>query len=314
MNIDTPVPTVTQTVSAPPVVHSALPSLCWSAILGGTVAAIGIHLLLTTLGVGAGLATFTPLTDANPAGNLSMGAAIIWMIGALVSLWFGGLVAGRFSHSLHSGFVHGVLVWSLTLVLTIVLLSVGTSMLLGGALKVIGEGMGMGGKAVASAMGEVTKEGVGRSSGQLSSFIDEAVPSGPGSMAPKAATRAKREIGFAAGKLFAPGGDVTSQDNRTALIKALMTYSEMSETDATKTVDDWITSYKNLKAELDDAKAAAANKAREAADRAAGHLSSAAIWSFFALLLGLLVSAMGGSFGANHARYFRAGKTGVITG
>ena len=29
-------------------------SVCWGAILAGTVAAIGIHLLLTALGVGAG--------------------------------------------------------------------------------------------------------------------------------------------------------------------------------------------------------------------------------------------------------------------
>ena len=307
-----PVPTAPHAVSTSPVLCS-LPSLCWSAILGGTVAAIGIHILLTALGVGAGLATFTPLTDANPVVNLGIGASIVWTIGALVSLWFGGFVAGRFSHSLHSGFVHGVLVWSLTMILTVLLLSMGTGMVLGGALKVLGEGMGIGGKAVASAAGEVTKEGVRRSSGQLGSFIDEAVQSGPGNTAPKAATRAKREIGFAVGKLFAPGGDVTSQDNRTAAIRSLMAYSDMSEADATKTVDEWITSYKNLKAELDNAKAAAEQKSREAADRAAGHLSCAAIWSFFALLIGLLVSSLGGSFGARHALQPLGAKTTILS-
>src|ERR1700733_3853692 len=92
-----------------------LPSLCWKAIFGGSVAAVGIHILLTALGVGAGLATFSPISDANPVSHFSVGAAIVWSLCALVSLWFGGLVAGRFSHSLHSGFVHGVLVWCLTL-------------------------------------------------------------------------------------------------------------------------------------------------------------------------------------------------------
>ena len=137
-----------------------LPSLCWKAIIGGTVAAIGIHILLTALGVGAGLATFTPMTDTNPVASFSVGAAIVWTLGALIALWFGGFVAGRFSHSLHSGFAHGILVWSLTLIITLLLLTAGTGMVLGGAVKILGEGLGIGGKAVASGMGEVAKAGV----------------------------------------------------------------------------------------------------------------------------------------------------------
>ena len=300
MTTDPSFPVGTQTLAVSPG-RCSLPSLCWGAIIGGTVAAIGIHILLTALGVGAGLAVFAPMTDTNPVANFSMGAAIVWTVCALVSLWFGGFVAGRFSHSLHSGFVHGILVWSLTMIITLLLLSMGTGMVLGGALKVLGEGLGMGGKAVAAGVGEVAKEGAKRSGIQLGSFIDEAVQSGPASAEPRYATRAKREIGFAVGKLFAPGNDLNSPDNRTAAISALRQYSQMSEADATKTVDDWIASYRNLKAELDNMKAVAEQKAREAASLAAGHLSCAAIWSFFALLGGLLLSAMGGSCGASRA-------------
>ena len=312
MTTEYPVTATSHAVSTAPG-YASPPTLCWSAIVGGTVAAIGIHILLTALGVGAGLAAFAPMTDTNPVANFSIGAAIVWTLCALAALWFGGFVAGRFSHSLHSGFVHGVLVWSLTTILTVLLLSMGTGMVLGGALKVLGEGLGMGGKAVATGVGGFAKEGARRSGAQLGSFIDEAVQSGPANAAPKSATRAKREIGFAVGKLFAPGNDINSQDNRTAAIKSLMTYSEMSEADATKTVDDWITSYKSLKAELDNSLAQADQKAREAADRAAGNLSCAAICSFFALLIGLLVSALGGSFGARHALLTAGGKTTLLS-
>ena len=300
MIIDPSLPATSQTHS-PASGHRPLPSLCWGAIFGGTVAAIGIHILLTALGVGGGLAAFTPITDTHPVANFSMGAAIVWTACALIALWFGGFVAGRFSHSLHSGFVHGILVWSLTLITTLLLLSMGTGMVLGGAVKILGEGLGIGGKAVAAGVGEVAKEGAKRSDAQLGSFIDEAVQSGPANASPKNTTRGKREIGFAVGKLFAPGNDIASQDNRTAAIKALTQYSEMSEADATKSVDEWIASYKNLKAELDQMNTAADKKAREIADRAAGHLSAAAIWSFFAMLAGLLLAAMGGSCGASRA-------------
>jgi hypothetical protein len=247
------------------------------------------------------LAIFAPTADNNAVKNFSEGAAAIWSICALVALFFGAVIAGRFSHSVHGGFVHGILVWCLALIISLLLVTAGTSMVTGGVLKVLGEGMGIGGKAVATGAGDLAKEGVKRSSDQLGSFIDEAVQSIPTNAAPKAATRAKREIGFAVTKLFAPGNDIASPDNRTAAIKSLMDYAQMSEADATKTVDDWITSYKNLKTELDNLKMMAEQKAKAAADQADHNLSIAATWSFFGLLLGLLVSAGGGVLGADHA-------------
>src|ERR1035438_2589111 len=125
------VPTTTETIQIPGdrCLHH---SLCWGAVLAGTIAAIGIHLLLTALGVGAGLARFRPMTDTNPVATFSVGAAMAWSLFAIVALSFGGWVAGRFSGCPKSGFVHGVLVWSLTLIITLLLLSLGTRPALGG--------------------------------------------------------------------------------------------------------------------------------------------------------------------------------------
>ena len=293
-----------QSIPLTPETHSALhtrtgtPSLCWGAILGGTVAAIGIHILLTALGVGAGLATFTPMTDTNPAANFSIGAALVWTLCALVALAFGGFVAGRFSHSHQSGFVHGVLVWCATLILTLLLVSVGTGMVMGGALKVFGASMGMGAQAVAGGVGELEKEGIKRGKDQLSSFIDEAVQSGPSNAAPKAITQASREIGFALTKLFAPGNETNSVGNRTAAIQALTQYSGIAEADATLAVDGWLASAKSLKVESDTLNAMAEEKARAAGDVSARNLSCAALWSFFGLLIGLVITALCGRCGA----------------
>jgi hypothetical protein len=285
---------------------NTFPTLCWGAIIGGTVAAIGIQILLSLLGVGAGLAMFAPMTDAHPAAAFSEEAAAIWTGCALVALFFGAVIAGRFSHSLHGGFVHGIMVWCLTLIITLILVSMGTGMVMGGALKVLGATIGTGGKAVASGVGDVVKDGVTRSSDQIQSFVQEAVQSISTNAAPKATTRASREIGFAVTRLFAPGNDVNSQTNRAAVIKALMDYTQVSEADATKTVDDWTVSYNNLKTELDNLKTAAEQKAKEVADQAANNLSNAAIWSFSGLLIGLLVSTGGGVLGGDHA--IRRGK------
>jgi len=259
------------------------PSLCWKAVFAGTVAAIGIHLLLTTLGVGAGLASFS---SQSTAPHVTDGAALIWSVCALVALFIGGIIAGRFSHTVHGGFVHGVLVWSLTLIITVALLSMGAGMVLGGALKAAGAGGLMAGQASLAG----ANDGPRQSRDQLGSFIEEATQSAPTNATPKAAIRIKREVGFALTKLFVTGGETNWDSNRTAAIKALADTTQMSEADATRNVDEWIASYRNLKAEI-----------QQQADLAAKNLARAGVWSFFALLIGLLVAAMGGSLGARCA-------------
>ncbi len=289
------------------------PSLCWGAIIGGTVAAMGIHILLTTLGIGAGLATFSPMTDNHPAAAFSEEVAAIWTLCALVAVFFGAVIAGRFSHSLHSGFVHGLLVWSLTLIITLLMLSSGAGMILGGGLKVLGGGMEIGGKAAASGMTDAAQAAVKRNGDELNSFISEATQSVPTNALPKASTRAKREVGLAVAKLFAPENDINSQDNRAAAVKALVDYTQMSQADAESTVDGWIASYKDLQTELDKAKTAAEQKAKDVADQAAHNLAVAGTWTFFGLLLGLLVSAGGGVLGADYAvKHLKVKKVAVV--
>ena len=265
-------------------------SLCWGAVLAGTIAALGIHLLLTVLGVGAGLAIFRPMTDTNPVATFSVGSAIVWSLFAIIALSFGGWVAGRFSGCPKSGLVHGVLVWSLTLIIILPLLALGTGLALGRVMKIHGEGLGIGHQAVVFAGRDMAKTAAKHSHDQLCSFVEEAVQSIPTNAAPKAGIRAQREVGFAVAKLFAPGNAAAFQANRLEAINALMVYTEMSAADATTTIDAWTTSHKNLQAELDKIKAEAEH-----------HLSCAARWSFFALLIGLLGAALGGRCGAKCA-------------
>ncbi|MEO6740891.1 MAG: hypothetical protein ABIP20_11600 [Chthoniobacteraceae bacterium] len=282
------------------------PFVNWSAILGGTILAMGVHFFLGTLRVGASLAVFYPLTDAHPAENFSLGAAVVCSVCALVALYCGGVLAGRYSHSLHGGFVHGILVWSITLIIALTFASIGTGTILGGALKVLGQGAAMTGQAAAAGAGQVLKHAAKRTDTQTGSFIDESVQAMPAG-SPQRATRAKREIGFAVVRHFAPGNDVNSPEHRRAAIQSLTTYAGMNEADATKTVDDWTTFYRNLQAELAAIQGRADEQARIVADEAASHLSAAALWSFVGLLLGLLVSALGGTVGARSAVFHHGG-------
>ncbi|MEP6662645.1 MAG: hypothetical protein ABJC04_03175 [Verrucomicrobiota bacterium] len=275
--------------------------LSWRAVFAGVVGALGLHLLLSLIATGWGLAAFDPLTDAQPAKNFGMGAVIGWSICALLSLFFGGWIAGRFNGGNKlTGGLHGFLVWSVAMIATFGLIALGGGMALGGLTKIVGAGVKGAGSAVGG-LADVTREGVKQQGDQLKSFMDEAMSSRPSGSTTNTIIRAQREISFAATKLFAPGSDVSSAENRAALVKALSANGGMSDADAQKLVDEWTESYQQLKTELEDLKTAAEKKAREAADVAARKLSKAAQFSFFAFWIGAILASIGGVYGARTA-------------
>ncbi len=282
------------------------PCLSWRAVLAGAVAALGLHLLLSLIASGLGLAVFDPTGDLHPAKNFGRGAAIGWSLCALVSLFFGGWIAGRFNGGNKlTGGLHGFLVWSVAMIATFGLIVLGGGMALGGMAKVVGVGMKGAGKAAAGA-GDLAKESLQRNQDQIKSFLDEAMASRGTNASSNQTIRAKREISFAITHSFAPGSlssgtNAVSQENRAALVKALTENEGMSEADANKLIDDWSQSYNKLKAELDEAKATAEKKARETADVAARKLSKAAFCSFIAFWIGAMLASFGGVLGARSA-------------
>jgi hypothetical protein len=286
--------------------------LCWGAVLAGTVVTIAIHLLLAALGVGAGLAIFKHLADSNPVAHFSVGRAVAGSLSAIIALSFGGWVAGRLSACLRSGLMHGMLVWSLTLFLALPWLGLGTALVVSRAMKNQGENLRLSSQEFAGAEDDAAKEAAKRCHDQLRSFVEEAVQSITTNAAPKASTRAEREVGFAVTKLFAPGNINAFPANRLEAINALMVYTEMSSADATTTIDARTSSNMNLQAELDKIKVeldgrrvAAEQSAKAASDeiaiQQAAYVSRAARWSFFALLIGLLGASLGGRCGARCA-------------
>jgi hypothetical protein len=287
-------------------------SLCWKAIFAGLATVLGIDLLLWLLGAAIGLAAFAPITDANPGENFSIGAVVVWGIGGLIAQYVGGWIAGCFSAGPKTGSFHGIVVWSLTMCVSFGLAAAEGGMALGGVVKALGAGVGMVGKtAVAGVAGMAGGAGAATlGSNQLSSFVSEAVKSSPTNTSPALAERGQRELTLAVGKLFSPGNDVNSPDAQAGVTQALTNYTGLSEADAKRMESDWMTSYKSLKTELDQAKAKADEKARVAADQAASQLAKVATIGFFAFLLGLIATVLGSICGAKKTYYHTA--RGVI--
>jgi hypothetical protein len=96
------------------IVDRRQPFMSWGAVIAGTVLAVGLWVLLQTLGMGLGLAAI----DTDDAGSLK-GAGIgtgIWsIIASLIAMFVGAMLAGRLAGTRESkvGAMHGSVMWAL---------------------------------------------------------------------------------------------------------------------------------------------------------------------------------------------------------
>lgn len=113
------------TVTKVNAVPGKISRISWAAVLAGTLTAFSLMFLLNILGLGIGLTSIDPLTDADPFKGLGIGTAIWWILSNVASLFTGGLVAARMSGytSNIDGALHGFLTWALYFVLGLIMLT-----------------------------------------------------------------------------------------------------------------------------------------------------------------------------------------------
>jgi hypothetical protein len=112
--------------------------ISWGAIFGGALVALGVWLLLHTLGVAAGLTAIDPNNPRSLRG-VGIGTGIWSIIAPLIAMFIGGYVAARSAGVVERGLgaLHGAVLWGLT--------TVGGAVMLGLALaSVVGAGVQFG--------------------------------------------------------------------------------------------------------------------------------------------------------------------------
>ena len=108
-------------------VESSASAVEWAAIVGGALAAVGISIILFTLGSGLGLSTVSPWSWSNPSPTTFGIVAGIWLI---VTQWLASALGGYLTGRLRTKWVgirtnevffrdtaHGFLAWALATVL-----------------------------------------------------------------------------------------------------------------------------------------------------------------------------------------------------
>lgn len=106
--------------------------ISWGAVFAGVLTALATQLVLSALGILVGFGTAN-VTSINALRDVSAGVGIWTAISALISLFIGGYVASRIANVMFSsdGLWHGLTVWSLALVGSILLGTLGVTGLLG---------------------------------------------------------------------------------------------------------------------------------------------------------------------------------------
>ena len=255
------------------------------AVLAGAIVGVVVLFLFGLLGLGVGLATIDPAGGDTPGlGALSIGTAIWGIISFLIALFAAGWIAARLAGDPKKldGLLHGVVAWALTTLVVMWLLTTTVSSMIGGAFSLLGNVASASAQAVQAAAGQVGGETLADAAQQLpweriQQRVEQALP---------ADVEVDREALMAAFReLVAEGGD------RQAVINILVEQGGMSPEEAESTLQ-------NLEAEYEQGVQEIEQQAGQVAETAAEAVSSAAFWSFIALLLGGIAAAAGGWLGA----------------
>jgi hypothetical protein len=110
----------------------------WGGIFAGVLVAMGVSMLLASLGLAIGVSAVDP-GETDP-GTIGVGAAIWGGFQLLLALFIGGMVATRVGAIIDrtTGFFEGVLVWVVSLILMAYLAGSGIASVASGAFSLLG--------------------------------------------------------------------------------------------------------------------------------------------------------------------------------
>jgi len=262
----------------------------WGAIFAGVVIAIAVQLVLGILGTGIGLSLVDPVEGTTPgAAGFGIGAGIYWLITTVIALGAGGYAAARVAgvHDRFDGLVHGLVVWGVTLILTLYLLTSAVGGIIGGAFRTVGSVASAAGTGIGAAAPKVADvAGV-----DVTDVRDEAAqylattPSNPAQMTPE---QAQKEIAQELPALAKGGQEGAQAESRIVDIVAAQRQISRLEAQAQVT---------RAKARFVQTKNNAVATAKTATDKAAG----AAAGTSFTLVIALIIGAAAAAFGASAA-------------
>jgi ElaB/YqjD/DUF883 family membrane-anchored ribosome-binding protein len=265
----------------------AIKRMSWGAVLAGAVVALSVQLLLSLLGIGIGLATVDPAAGDTPsAASFGIATGVFYAIVTLLSLFAGGWVAGRLAGMpvRTDGLLHGLVTWSVAMLLLLYVVTTSVGALVSGTLGVVGNTLQAAGQGVQQAAGaaaqtEIGEEALNTIQQQARQFLGQA----------QQATGAQDASGLLEQVMAIAQGGLSDQEQQ-RMLDQIVQQTGVTREEAESRLEQLQTQYQ-------EARAAAEEQARQAAQATSEAVSQGAFWSFVALLCGAIAAAVGGLVG-----------------
>lgn len=272
--------------------------LSWSAIFGGTFVALGVWILLYSLGLALGLSSVDP-SDPGSAKSAGIGTGIWSLIAPLIALFVGGLVAARTAGVVDKmgGALHGAVLWGLTTLTGVIVMGIVLSSLMGAVFNVGKAAVGAAGSAISGAASPGSQ--AGNVAQQLGLNAEDA-------LAPvNQRLRAEGKPAITADQLQEAMKDALNTGiqqgklDRNLLVSSIADNTKLSHQDAEEVAG-------RIETQFNQAKARAGQQLQQAGLKAAD-TSGRVFWGIFgALLLGLVSAVLGATLGVSKRQRVRA--------
>lgn len=265
--------------------------ISWGAILAGVAVAMSIQLLLNLLGIGVGASTVNPGHGNTPGEGLAIGAGIWFVVSALISLFAGGVAAGRLAGVPNGkdGMLHGFTTWSVTTMLTLYLLSTAVGGLVGGTASLLGNAGSLAGSGIMHSTGllsDISTQTTGMTPAEIKQQAGDVVTD------PRFQTFVQQVL---------TNGNATPEASNN-LASLVAQKQNISQDQANQEIAGWQT-------RLQQAKQQTSAEVVNAANTAAAGIAKTALWSSLALFLGALAATLGGFTGSPTFQFRRRSLT-----
>lgn len=261
-------------------------AVTWGPIFAGAFAAIGLSLVLLSLGSGLGLLTVSPWSNT---GASATGFTVMTGIWIIIVQWLSSALGGYMTGRLRTKYVrvhtdevyfrdtaHGFLAWAVASVIAVAIVVSAASSLVSGSSQAV--------TSIASGAAQGMGQGVSSSDGAMAYLTDTLFRSDN----PNGTTN-DDVVGEASRILMNGLKDGVSADDRAYLARVVATRTDISQPEAEKRVDQAISKVKEIEV-----------KAREAADAARKAGAYFSLFTAISMIIGAFIAAVAGALGGRH--------------
>jgi hypothetical protein len=267
----------------------------WSAVFAGTAFAIGVWILLQTLGMGIGLSA----VDVDDAGNLKgigIGTGVWSLIAPLIAMFIGGLLAGRMSGTRERGVgaMHGGVMWALALVIGLWAMFSLVAAIASGASRIGGAAVSTGAAAVSGVAGNVEP---GKAMSALGIDTNDLIAPINQRLAREGKPQVTPEQLDSTLKAVAQRGVREGRLDRQVVVQEVARNTSLTGADAQDVANDIATQYEQAKSKVGSAVEQVGQKAKTVALTAADRAGKALLFGGIMMLISLGAGLLGGALG-----------------